>query len=48
MNSMTMKTEKPKFEKGLILLCNKCKPRLAKRNLDAQQFEYVLRKHEDS
>ena len=36
---MTMKTEKPKFEKGLILLCNKCKPRLAKRNLDAQPFD---------
>ena len=36
---MTMKTENPKFEKGLILLCTRCKPRLAKRNIDGHEFE---------
>ena len=36
---MTMKTENPKFEKGLVLLCTRCKPRLAKRNIDCYEFE---------
>lgn len=33
-----MKTEKPKFNSGLILLCTRCKDRLAKRNIEAQDF----------
>lgn len=33
-----MKTDKPKFDSGLILLCIRCKDRLAKRNIEAQDL----------
>tara|TARA_Y100000589_G_scaffold318055_1_gene344946 strand:+ start:1938 stop:2264 length:327 start_codon:yes stop_codon:yes gene_type:complete len=33
-----MKTETPKFNKGLVLLCNRCKARVAKRDLVGQDF----------
>tara|TARA_Y100000589_G_scaffold322808_2_gene356374 strand:+ start:622 stop:948 length:327 start_codon:yes stop_codon:yes gene_type:complete len=34
-----MNIEKPKFNKGLVLICNRCKPRLEKRNKASQDFE---------
>lgn len=33
-----MISEKPKFNSGLVILCTRCKPRLAKRQIEAQDF----------